>query len=499
MKTTQKATPLGLILELLGLSVTTVSNQIQVERSLVSKWKSGSRTLQPNSQYFERLVEYLLQVNEEVDPQRLVNLMLSAYGIGCGADQSPEVLHKCLEQFLIGRSVPGVSQSLLHESNSKLYTAQISVLWGLGGRREAMEILLEVAEGLEQPTQILILERERFSWLMSDWAAVVQFRGRVLRLLDRGFQLKVLHLLPTGQADGQPHFEPFLHLMFYQNVQEYFTHCYDGGLPGLSYYLLQGHLAIVGAGPLEGEVYSGIYRDPIMIRQYDRMISAAIEGSTPFFSAYIPQEGRRLPEIFRLFGPVPEVLYFYNYSPGFVLMDESLLQEVLEENQVDAGLIQALQDYLRQIQGMLAKVPSRHIYCQPKMEEQASQPRIYYGALSTMVGRPIYLDAQQYRRHLQSVLQRLESYKELQVALIPSDVTAMDRRNFWCKEHQWVLLFEEERAPVQYCIEPVAIDYFTSQLRRRWELIPLKYRSRHYLCQTLHTILDVASPAKQSL
>ena len=53
----------------------------QVDRSLVSKWKNGSRKIDTNAAYFDNAIDFLIERNKELEIEFLEKLFSSIYHI----------------------------------------------------------------------------------------------------------------------------------------------------------------------------------------------------------------------------------------------------------------------------------------------------------------------------------------------------------------------------------------------------------------------------------
>lgn len=56
---------IGYLFKLLNISTTEISQQLYIDRTLISKWKTGSRKLLSSSPYYKKLIECLIDANKE--------------------------------------------------------------------------------------------------------------------------------------------------------------------------------------------------------------------------------------------------------------------------------------------------------------------------------------------------------------------------------------------------------------------------------------------------
>ena len=67
------------LLKLLNVSPSEMAKYINVDRSLVSKWKNAARTISINADYLEKFLEYLICKSDNSKINLLKNLFSSTY------------------------------------------------------------------------------------------------------------------------------------------------------------------------------------------------------------------------------------------------------------------------------------------------------------------------------------------------------------------------------------------------------------------------------------
>ena len=67
------------LLNLLQISPSQMAEYLNVDRTLVSKWKNGTRSISVNSDYFNKALEFLVLRNKALNANLLENLFSSIY------------------------------------------------------------------------------------------------------------------------------------------------------------------------------------------------------------------------------------------------------------------------------------------------------------------------------------------------------------------------------------------------------------------------------------
>ena len=70
---------LGYIMEALNIQTVSMSRFTHVDASLVSKWKTGDRTLSEKSIYFDDIIDYIMDQSTNTIHQNLENALINLY------------------------------------------------------------------------------------------------------------------------------------------------------------------------------------------------------------------------------------------------------------------------------------------------------------------------------------------------------------------------------------------------------------------------------------
>lgn len=88
------------IMETLDISTTQLAEELFISQSLVSKWRSGSRTLKANSAQYIKLLNYFIEVNQRYD----INILEDYFEIKKDKNQAQDInlaVKKALNSYLL--------------------------------------------------------------------------------------------------------------------------------------------------------------------------------------------------------------------------------------------------------------------------------------------------------------------------------------------------------------------------------------------------------------
>lgn len=475
----------GFIVELLDISVTEIADRIYVTQSLVSKWKNGVRSLKKSSEYYEKVISYFIAQNEKNGQKTLENLFSTLYA---QEDAGQELyLHNCLHKFLSNEDVPVMARSLFYETRQNLYNSSISVFIGKEGRKSAFSMLMDAAENME-PGEIDLLEREQFSWLLDDPDYMEQWREQMLHLLGRGFHINIVHFISHHAMNTFTFTREFHSVIFHKNVQEFFFHYYADNDSYYSHYLLKGQMSIMGLNPDEKDeqMYTAIYRDPFSMVQHEKLIEKIQRHCTTVFKIYSGNHIQFALDRIKSYEAHRELIFYSGSLPSFCMMDEELLSEVLKSNGVSGKARNRCVMGYKIMRRMLSNSVSRQFYSLESIRRFRGFEEIPYYALSQVAEKPISLTQDQYRRHLCCAADFIDKQPDLGAALTTYDDEMIEPAAIWCKENLWSFVFDNEKTGIaKFGEEPIVVNTMVSILRKQWENLPAKYRTREKVTEVL--------------
>ena len=113
------------ILKLLDISPSQMAKYLNVDRTLVSKWKNASRSISIKSVYFDKALEFLISKNNRLKINLLKNLFSSVYPEFDNSINDDNYLTNYLKRYLFDSSINTFNIEIT-QSNS-IYTAPVKI------------------------------------------------------------------------------------------------------------------------------------------------------------------------------------------------------------------------------------------------------------------------------------------------------------------------------------------------------------------------------------
>lgn len=449
MKNTSLST-LGFLMNYLDIQTVSLSQAIHVDASLVSKWKTGKRVFSGKSVYFDTVVAYILAQSQKSNHQLLKSALLDLYPHETIEDTAD--MESLLRQALASTASHEASRQ--HQVLSDSTTAVSTLIFdGTQGRREAIVKLIDYAEDMTVPGEIIFLDSEEYIWLLEDEVFSRQFTERIFSLLHRGFHAKfVIHYSAYRDRFIQL-FTVCSPLIFHRNVEWYYYEYYDEHIMNFSFFILNHAVSLLGLSVGRGDLSTMVFTDNSLVIQHERLVRQIIEQCRCLFTTFHPSD----------FEGVVNDIYrfrrrgaFYTYLPAPVFMSvrESLLRQILTDNGISEADIQqqlALNGRFREVtschflEQKKQLEPFVYIFQLEEMLRRIEDDVFISSSLTILNGKDIRITKQQYAQEIRDLAQDLMQYDNMQIVFVSEkDDIRLPSLNCWCKQNLWMVQMDHE-------------------------------------------------------
>lgn len=429
---------LGYIMEALNIPTVSMSRSIHVDASLISKWKTGDRNISPKSIYFEDVIDFIMQESTNTIHQNLKNILINLYPHEKIEDEKQ--IENLLRQAL--------SNSKNIDSTTKLASNKNNIISAITfqdnhGRREAISKLLDYAESMTVPGEILFVEHEEFYWLLEDENYAKAFVNRIENLIHKGFHAVFVIHYSVYKDQLVKLFDICSPLIFHRNIDWYYYEYYDETSINFSFFILNNALSLLGFSANSLTSSTIAFTNTDIVIQHELMARHLIDYCQPFFSNFKLNDVTELiTDIsqFRKMGP----LYSYLPAPVFLISEESTLCEILK-NQVDYKVIEKCLNLNKLLKKVIYPNDSTkketfiYIFQYEELLHRASQYTFVSTSLSIACEKTILITAQQYANKLRYLAKILLEYDNIIIVLVSKkDQVSLPNINCWCKKDIWM-------------------------------------------------------------
>ena len=479
---------LGYLMDRLGLPTAALAHRLHVDPSLVSKWRSGSRRLSTKSAYLDQICNTLLAC----DSAALTEALRALAPLEAPASGEDRV--GLLRRVLTERSFR-VPKAFVRQVEA-VCTAEIALYNTGAGRRQAISDLLDVAEAMEEPGELLYVDSEQSNWLIEDETYAREWVERVCQLLDRGFHIRVaLHFSVTVEK-----FVAFFRLcnplIFHRNAHWYYHQYYDENIYWFSFFILEHAMSVMGMSMAPSQSSTTVFTDAYSILQHKDVVEMVMKSCCPMFTALAPGQGVYAARAVARRTASGETLFSYLPAPAFVTAQETLFDDILQANGVEGAAARRCREanqLLREVADRQLQSPQGGEVIQIlRLEEMERRAREGFvsTSLSLLSGRQVTVSPKQYARGLRELIDRLERWPERYHVFLSTrdDAIHLPDMNCWCQGSAWMV--QMDSTGFRLCQEPTLSRAAYISLEQGWRRVPPGRKDPAAVQATLRRLID---------
>ena len=270
------------LLNLLKISPSQMAEYLNVDRTLVSKWKNGTRTISINSDYFDKALEFLILKNETLNAKLLENLLSSIY-----PDLNNEVNHNLylmnhLKNYIlndnndnkISKTNETIAPNSIYSASVPIYSSEENMLLGILNMLDSV-----INDGI--PQKLIFIFNDTLDLLMDYDNFRNKWLEKVLTLLNMGCKLRLAYTI----GNSSKLFIYLSSLIFHKNcsILSYMNSSnYDS--KKISFHIIEDRkifLSIYHCEERNLYSYGAIFFDPVSIDFYTKIAEDIISKAKP--------------------------------------------------------------------------------------------------------------------------------------------------------------------------------------------------------------------------
>ena len=497
--------PFGFIMNYLDIRTVSLSRSIHVDPSLISKWKTGKRVFSSRSPHFDQVISYILKESEKSGHQLLKNALLEL----CPHETVDETQDGSLEGLLRRVFTPGAVISDIPDQNQILSGSQnnanlISALIyeGGNGRREALDKLLQYAESMTTPGEILLLDSEEYSWLLEDSDFADRFIERIFILLSRGFHAKFVIYYSSVRSRFTQLFRICSPLIFHRNVEWFYYEYYDEYTLNFSFFILNHAVSLLGLSAAGEEMSTMIVTDNAVVIYHELLADYVIRRCRAVFTSFQLSDFKNMIQDLWRFQRTG-AFYSFLPSPAFLSSRKTLLNDILTDNQIAPAEIRQqlnLNDYFRKttschfLKDDTLREPFVLIFQLEEMLRRVKSEPLISGSLTILNGKPIRVSRSQIAREIRDIAGELLKYENFQIVFVSEkDNIRLPSINCWCKQDLWII--QMDREGFRFSDEVSMVNSAAAALENCIRRVPPERRERRNVYRFLMGLADELDPS----
>jgi len=494
--TSNKNNPLSYIMEILNISGQQLADILLVDRSLVSKWKNGSRPFNASISHFNNAILAFIKFNEQQNIQILERFFKQVIPT---LDISAENwLNQALRMWLSGTL--DCEAPIINKKNIKcLYSTYIDIYSGNSGIQNAFLALFDYALSLPPGQQLLFSDFTDIEWLLEDQHFKTLWQQKLLEILEKGHYISIIHNTGRTAKNLSGILFKWLPLYFYKNLTSHYYQQIDKNASAPSVYIIKGHYALMSMCSTNNEKdrYTAIYKDFFSISQMENIFHNRLTHSKELVSLY-DYSSKNVKNFFNnisLYGEKKDDSYFFTPIPIFASMHSNTLLHVLKDNKVNESCINKIMDIHSFINNFfiqsVTKYNIRHFHDLYSLKRYSELVEIPSLELSTISNQKIMISKKHCHLHISNLIKLLEDNENYNVSLYSFDKLNFPRKiSLWVKQNCFVYSYSHlEKKPHVLSYESMITTGFFSNFETIWNHIPIVNKDKTWVISQLKKLL----------
>ena len=475
-----------------------LANAIHVDYSLISKWKTAKR--RPSAIYLSAIAEYFINLDRDYHFSRIIHFIKQYYPNESSEEiisKLPEILYLCLNQSDIVKTEQYQNLPLLSNNH---YSSRYDVFIGKEGRRQATLRFLNQAVSLPKGQTIHLISQEEMIWMTEDELFVKEWNILFSELLRNDCTINVIH---TVDRSDMKNLISFIEIWLSQHM----TGCIKSWYyPNYTDHMINSTLMIISREALISShsaefsptnMYTAYYNDYETIKHYEENYSFLLKKCKPLVDVIPFEDPQNLVIQHKKTYHREGNTINFSESLTFDTMPLDLLLDVIEEQNVSKKLSDRLlnaYDELSTLRIQNLDVCKKFIYNLESIETNLLNNSMYCHDLSILLGKDIILSSNQFKRHVQNVIQLISNCSNCEVGLIAKqDVHYIKNINVWIKENNKMLItstIPNKKVLSGLSItEPTFVNAYYNFYIGIWNSIPPHYHDKEYIVKALNSLI----------
>lgn len=484
---------LHMVMRALSVSGRELSEAIHVDSSLISKWRTGTRTLSHSSPHLQKVVEFLIAKDLILGKGVITNLVARCDPTANLKDLS--ALQAGLSKWLADPEyfiTKDNESAIALEQENGAYNVGFRVYRGDSGRRLAVLAFLDYVLLAPRGQQLLLLSQEDMSWLVEDKAFLHLWQTKLMEVIQLQHKIQIIHWVDRDGANLAAILYRWLPLYLVGGIEGWYVPEYVQPMVSSTLFIMEQAMAVWGmtADDPAKNRYTALVTDPISVSQAEWLFGQWLEKCQPLVDLHPKSELPRIIKSHLTAEQSSQVTCLKLEIPLFTSMSRELLLSILEENGVEDFTIQeCLMAYDRFRGHDYHSV--RQIISLSALERALTSESIYNHELSKIAGKDIVISQQAFRAHLHDFLELHRANPQRQLALKTDTTPALDdvTINIWLAHPNTVMAWSPHLPLLAATHEYTLIHAFLQNFELQWNAIPRINRNKEWVTAQIEALL----------
>ena len=474
------------LLKLLDVSPSEMAKYINVDRSLVSKWKNAARTISINADYLEKFLEYLICKSDNSKINLLKNLFSSTYPEFDKDMNQDEYLINYLQKYLFDNNVDTIgTQKDSHP------TPTIKIFDKREAELSELISILDSCSKVASSQKLYINFCNTIDSFFENNQLITEWIDKLEIFMNSGHKLHVVF-----NSNNSYIYFSLLRLFLHKNCEISILKGHIDSTVNYFFHLLENSF-VFSSFNCNTKVYGLLFFESITIDFFKTILENTLSKSELLFNS--ANFDTILNNELNIVSPTyTNVLirnntsYYYNYIPTLDFMSEELYYDILCCNFKSKKEIQMYLNRFRLLkkrsQQQYNYNLSYHFYPVYEIVKMSKQRSIIYPEHYAIP--KLSLSNNQFKRHMKELSNHLLSNDNYHIALCSNNNIAFSLLSYcWCKKNEFVLIQDNNNLHKgKISIDSLFVNSLSKFFDETYTSIPSNMKDKNIVAEFLRTL-----------
>jgi len=503
---------LSLLMEKQGISNTRLARALSIDASLVSKWRKGIRIPPKNSDYLERIAEFLAEQarhpHQRAVLSGLVNLdkdrgdsraevVRALCSWLAGAEVSPaaavDILVDRISLFKSARR-PEAPVSRTEPETVKGEPLAAEVYYGTEGRQKALLKFLSLVAEHRPAGRLFLYSDESTDWFLADESFYRQWANLMAQIIAKGNKIRIIHNVQRDLSEMVLAIERWLPFYMTGAMEPYYYPKYREQVFKKTVVVCPGVAALVTtsfAGPKETTPHC-LYTEPQMVAAWSAEFEDYLKVCRQLMRILTPRDPQEFYSLVLEFVEEPADCIRISGALSLLTMPEEVFERQLQNWGMRGDEKEQLCRWHRAMVTAATASFQRHSYVEVlnlPASGHVEVERLRIEPANFLQGQEAVYSPEDYRRHLENILCWMDKYPNyhfyFNLQAIPLNM------HLAAKNETGVIVAKSDPPPIVFAFnQPNMTSAFYAYLENIVDSIPTRERSRKEVAKRLGGLIE---------
>lgn len=337
-------------------------------------------------------------------------------------------------------------------ANSAVPNEDVSIYYGVEGKRKAAEnFLLEVAE-CETPQTLLLYSDEDTSWMTDDPVYARKWAELMIKVISRGNKIKVIHTISRNLDEMFSAITQWMPLYMSGLIEPYYYPKKRDGIFKKTLFIAPKTAAVVSnsIGNQISTAANILYRSAEAINAFNEEFMQYLDLCKPLMQIFTAKDRHKCRIMLNEFEGSKMNSLIKTQSLSLLTMPKSVLMQILERSGTDeyddaAFLTMRCDNFLENLKSR----KFTELICLPEIDSVKSG-KVKISMFHMLNKDGLHYTKDEFIAHLEHIVTLLESFENYHVHLI--DYCTVIPYTIYVKEEIGAIVFHNSQAPVVFVI-----------------------------------------------